>query len=200
MPDRDWIELTDGLSIMGHVDDGEGHRKALAEGYRLATRHEHVTAAPSCLISPEARINPRSGEISLGEGCSVAPGAAIQGNVRMGNNCSGQAYSILVGYGNRSDPDGQIWIGDDVRIAPHVMMIAANHRFDDPDQPIREQGLNHAPITIRNDVWVAGHVTVVAGVEIGSGSVIGAGAVVTEDIPPCSVAMGVPAKVVKTRQ
>ncbi|MFW6456655.1 MAG: acyltransferase [Planctomycetota bacterium] len=200
MPDRDWIELTGGLSIVGHADDGEGHRKALEEGYRLATRHEHATAAPSCRISPEARINPRSGEISLGEGCSVAPGAAIQGNVRMGNNCSVQAYSILVGYGNRSDPDGQIWIGDDVRIAPHVMMIAANHQFDDIERPICEQGLNPAPITIENDVWVAGHVTVTAGVHIGEGSVLGAGAVITHDIPPYSIAMGVPAEVVRKRE
>jgi acetyltransferase-like isoleucine patch superfamily enzyme len=80
------------------------------------------------------------------------------------------------------------------------MMIAANHVFSDPDRPIHSQGLDHAPITIEDDVWIGGRVNVVAGVTVGRGSVIGAGAVVTKDVPPYSVAVGVPARVIKSRR
>ena len=53
------------------------------------------------------------------------------------------------------------------------------------------------PVTIGNDVWIGGNVTVLPGVTIGDRAVIGAGSVVTEDIPADSVAVGAPAKVVK---
>lgn len=55
-------------------------------------------------ISPEARIHPRGGLIRLGKGCSVAPGAVIQGNVILGDNCSVQMNSMLIGYGTRENP------------------------------------------------------------------------------------------------
>jgi acetyltransferase-like isoleucine patch superfamily enzyme len=116
--------------------------------------------------------------------------------VTIGQDCSVQAYSILVGVRD----GGPITIGNGVRIAPHVMAFAANHVFADTDVPIHKQGLETAPIVIEDDVWIAGQVMITAGVRIGCGSVIGAGAVVTKDIPPWSVAAGVPARVIKTRK
>lgn len=174
-------------------------RLTLWWGRRLATRHREVSVADGCRISPSARLHPRSGRITLGPRCIVAPGAVLQGNVSLGRNCSVQAYSILIGYGTLENPDGLIRLGNDVRIAPHVLMVAGNHVFDDPARPICEQGLRHGAITIEDDVWVGGRVVITAGVTIGRGSVIGAGAVVTRDIPPGSIAVGVPARVVKTR-
>jgi acetyltransferase-like isoleucine patch superfamily enzyme len=53
---------------------------------------------------------------------------------------------------------------------------------------------------IEDDVWIGAGVTVVDGVTIGRGSVIGAGAVVTNDIPPYSIAVGTPAKPIKDRR
>lgn len=106
----------------------------------------------------------------------------------------------MTGYGKPGNSKGLIKIGNNVRIAPNVMMISANHVFENPDIPIREQGMEVKPITIEDDVWVAGRVNIIAGVTIGKGSVIGAGSVVTKDIPPYSVAVGVPAKVIKERK
>jgi len=168
-------------------------------GRRLALRHKNVHLPKSCLIHPGAKINPRGGEIRFGENCKVADGAVVQGLVTFGDNCSVQSYTILTGYGTVDDPSGQIRIGDGVRIAPHAMLIAANHNFEDADRPIHVQGLTPAPITIEDDIWLGGRVNVTAGATIGRGSVIGAGAVVTRDVPEFSIAVGVPAKVVGHR-
>ncbi|HEV7301560.1 MAG TPA: acyltransferase [Tepidisphaeraceae bacterium] len=175
-----------------------GQRLTLGLGRWLALRHAHVQVPPSCMVHPEARIHPRTGTIRLGERCSIAAGAVVQGNVELGDDCSIQTGTILVGYGTRDDRAGLIRIGNGVRIAPMVMMIASNHRFDG-DRPIRQQGMQHAPITIGDDVWIAGRVNVMAGVTIGRGCVVGAGAVVTKDIPPNSIAVGVPARVIASR-
>ena len=193
-----WTWLTGGMSMP--QDRTLGQRLALYFGRRLAIRHRGVTAHPTCRLSPQAHIHPRNGALSIGAHTTVALGAVVQGNVTLGDHASVQAYTVLVGYGTPEHPTGQIRIGNDVRIAPHVMMIAANHVFDDPDRPIREQGLDRGPIVIEDDVWIGGRVNVTAGVTIGRGSVIGAGAVVTRDIPPYSVAVGVPAKVIKSRR
>jgi acetyltransferase-like isoleucine patch superfamily enzyme len=193
-----WSLLDGGSTLLQNRTLGQ--RISLWFGYRLATRHPNAHIHPSCRISPEARICPRDGRIEIGADTQVALGAAVQGNVRIGDHSSVQAYTSLVGYGKPDDPSGRITIGSGVRIAPYVFIIAANHRFEDPDRPIYQQGLANAPVTIEDDVWIGARVTVTAGVTIGRGSVIGAGAVVTRDIPPYSIAVGVPAKVVKSRK
>ena len=164
-------------------------------GRYLAQRHAGVSLDPTCYIHPDARIHPRRLKLSIGARSSVAPGACIQGQVAIGDDSSVNAYSILVGV-----KDGPIIIGNGVRIAPHVMMFANNHTFANTDIPIHKQRVEAGPITIEDDVWIAGMVMVTAGVHIGHGSVIGAGAVVTKDIPPWSVAVGVPARVVRSRK
>ena len=165
-------------------------------GYFLAARHRGVHLTWPCLIHPEARINPRGGKLTIGARSKIAPHACIQGSVTIGKNCSVNIYSVIVGNKN----GGFITIGDGVRIAPHVMMFANNHVFADTNIPIHQQGVKSAPIIIEDDVWIAGSVNIGAGVRIGRGSVIGAGAVVMNDIPPWSVAVGVPAKVIKSRK
>ena len=170
-------------------------RLCLRWGRYLATRHKGVSLDPTCLVHPEARIDPRGAQLTVGARCRISPRAVIQGQVTIGDDSTVQIDSILVGYGEA----GAITIGNFVRIAPQVMMIAGNHVFADPDRPITKQGMQPGPITIEDDVWVAGKVMITAGVHIGRGSVIGAGAVVTGDIPPFAIALGVPARVVGRR-
>ncbi|PPS45532.1 hypothetical protein B1A85_04595 [Chroococcidiopsis sp. TS-821] len=93
-----------------------------------------------------------------------------------------------------------IKIGRDCRIASHLGIYANNHIFTDPNRKIKEQGSSYKGIVIEDDCWLASGVRIVDGVTIGQGSVIGAGAVVTKDIPPYSIAVGVPAKVIKSRK
>jgi acetyltransferase-like isoleucine patch superfamily enzyme len=94
---------------------------------------------------------------------------------------------------------GDIKIGKYCLIASHSGIYANNHNFTDPLAPIRDQGITRKGIVIEDDCWLGHGVTVLDGVTIGKGSVIGAGAVVTKDIPPFSVAVGIPAKVIKSR-
>lgn len=94
---------------------------------------------------------------------------------------------------------GKIVIGEYVIVGPYTVMRTANHRFDDPNLKIRNQGHSVKDIVIENNVWISTNVSILGGVHIGSGAIIGAGAVVTKDIPAMAIAVGVPAKVVKYR-
>ncbi|HCY1404313.1 TPA: sugar O-acetyltransferase [Staphylococcus aureus] len=90
---------------------------------------------------------------------------------------------------------GQITIGDNVFIGPNCGFYTATHPLNFHH---RNEGFEKAgPINIGSNTWFGGHVAVLPGVTIGEGSVIGAGSVVTKDIPPHSLAVGNPCKVVR---
>jgi acetyltransferase-like isoleucine patch superfamily enzyme len=95
---------------------------------------------------------------------------------------------------------GLIKIGKDCMIASHSSLYANNHIFADPNKRFREQGVSTKGIVLEDDCWLGTGVRVLDGVTIGKGSVIGAGAVVTRDIEPYSIAVGVPAKVISKRE
>lgn len=93
-----------------------------------------------------------------------------------------------------------IKIGQDCLIASHTSIYANNHNYKDPHRKIKAQGHTYLGITIEDDCWIGTGARIMDGVTIGQGSVIGAGAVVTKNIPPYSIAVGVPAQVVGRRQ
>jgi acetyltransferase-like isoleucine patch superfamily enzyme len=95
---------------------------------------------------------------------------------------------------------GGIKIGNHVQMGPNVTITAENHRFDNPDRLMDEQGVSHQGVVVEDNVWIGGRVTILDGVTIGRGSVIGAGAVVTQSIPPYSIAVGMPARVLRSRK
>ena len=91
--------------------------------------------------------------------------------------------------------DAPISIGDNVLLGPKVGLYTSNHALDPRE---RADGACRArPITIGDDVWIGGNVTVLPGVAIGSGSVVGGGSVVTRSIPPGVIAAGNPARVIR---
>ena len=175
-------------------------RLALRAGRYLATRHGHVVIDPTARISPDARIHPRGGFIRIGARATIAPGVILQGNVELGDDSTVQAGSILIGYGDRLTRAGLIKIGNGVRIAPFVQMMGGDHNFADTTRPIYKQGHTLAPITIGDDVWVAGRVIITAGVTIGNGAILAAGAVVTKNVAPFAIMGGVPARLIRSRQ
>ena len=88
-----------------------------------------------------------------------------------------------------------VTFGDHVFIGPNCGFYTAGHPLD---AVTRNAGLEYArPITVGDNVWFGGNVTVLPGVTIGSGAVVGGGSVVSRDVPPNTVAVGNPCRVVK---
>ena len=89
----------------------------------------------------------------------------------------------------------EVRIGDNVMIGPNTLITTVNHPLD-PDGRRRHLGIAK-PVTIGNDVWIGGNVTILPGVTIGDNVVVAAGAVVTKDVPPNTLVGGVPARKIK---
>lgn len=161
---------------------------------------DRIEIGNKVMISRYARLRNvgRDSKIIIGNGVKINRGADIKvhcggnGCVEIGENTIIGAYSCLSGL--------HIKIGNDCLIAPHVGIFANNHVFTDPNRKIREQKHTYKGVVIEDDCWLGSGVKVMDGVTIGKGSVIGAGAVVTKSIPPYSIAVGVPAKVVGKRE
>jgi galactoside O-acetyltransferase len=129
-------------------------------------------------------------------------GVAIERNVDIGcleNTCIHIAQDTFIGPGVCISGPGNIKIGRRCLIAAHSGIFANSHTFANPSQYIADQGVTCQGIVIEDDCWLGHGVTVLDGITIGKGSVIGAGAVVNKDIPPFSIAVGVPAKVIRKR-
>jgi len=92
---------------------------------------------------------------------------------------------------------GPVTIGHHVNLAQGITVTALNHKFENPDIRIDEQGVSTKPVVIGNDIWVGANAVILPGITIGDHSVIAAGAIVTKDVPPHSLVAGVPAKVIK---
>ena len=132
----------------------------------------------------------------VGKNCKISPTAffkfperiEIGDNVFINHLCSVWA-----------SPGGSIKIGNDVLFGPGVCVIASNHGIA-AGRLIREQEGRDAPIVIGSDVWIGANTVIAAGVTIGDGCVIGACAIVTKDLPPNSICVGVPAKPIGLRK
>jgi acetyltransferase-like isoleucine patch superfamily enzyme len=141
------------------------------------------------------RLRYRYGRIEIGDRLFTRCGVVIDaqtGTIAIGNNVSINDYSILLGHGG-------IKVGNDVRIAAHVVIVAFDHSFDNPDIPIHRQPLRKNGITIGDDVWIGAGAKVLAGSHIARGCVIGANAVVKGNTVPFGIYVGAPARLLRTR-
>ena len=92
---------------------------------------------------------------------------------------------------------GPVTIGNDIRLAQNITLSGLNHNYEDVSLPIHVQGVSTAQIVIEDETWIGANVVVVAGVTIGKHSIVAAGSIITKDIPPYSVVVGNPARVLK---
>lgn len=145
--------------------------------------------------------------------CLSAEGVRVGNNVRLKENLWLQVTSHLTETGKGIEigdncyigpkcilgGGGGVKIGSNVTFGAGVDVLAENHRFDDVDKPISRQGVHRSGIVIEDDCWLGNKVVVLDGLTIGRGSVIGAASVVTRDVPRYSVAVGNPARVIRSR-
>lgn len=124
-------------------------------------------------------------------------------NSRYGKN-------LVIGYNTiMSCEDGLgIYIGDNVGIAAYCYIRTANHKIEDINIPILQQGHDfkslsyndsHYSIIIEDDVWIGAHSIILSGSHLCQGVIISAGSVVSSKIPPFSIVAGNPARVIKSR-
>ncbi len=92
---------------------------------------------------------------------------------------------------------GGVTIGDRVYLSPSVHIYSSDHVFDDPETCFVDQGITTRGVVIEDECWIGAMAVILDGVTIGRRSVVAAGAVVTDDVPPHSLAAGVPARVIR---
>jgi len=138
--------------------------------------------------------------IVLGDHVKIGPYSTLLGapisnlgeGITIGANSAVDAYSFI-------GSSGPVTVGENVIMGQHVCFHPENHNFDRTDIPIKDQGTVRIGITLEDDVWVGANVTFLDGAYVGRGSVIGAGSLVRGRIPPYSIAVGAPAKVIRSR-
>ena len=165
-----------GVEFVGTARMKIGDLISLHRGVRIRSLNTNSTVVIANKVSLDRGVDIKSnrGEIEIGKRAYIGPYTCISG--------------------------GDITIGDNCLIASHCGIYASNHSFADPLVDIIDQKSTFQGIAIEDNCWLGSGVKVLDGVTIGKGSIIGAGAVVTKNIPPYSVAVGVPAKVISHRQ
>ncbi len=152
----------------------------------------------------------RFGKRCVGPGTLVGEKTVFinSSNIRFGSNCliqdrvyirAGTHGKVVVGDGAAINSHVQIYghggvrIGEHAQIGPGTVVTTTGH-----DYRATELDRDYSAIEIGKRVWIGASATILPGVSIGEYSVIGAGAVVTKDVPPHSLAVGVPARVIRT--
>lgn len=138
------------------------------------------------------------GRIVLGCNVIIRPSTRVYA----GNSQSLVSFGDGTELGEHStiSSNNRIVFGNDVLTGPHVFIADHNHAYENPLVPVSEQGVKCNPadeVVIGEGSWLGTNVVVVGNVHIGKHCVIGANSVVTRDIPDYSVAVGIPAKVIK---
>jgi acetyltransferase-like isoleucine patch superfamily enzyme len=131
-------------------------------------------------------------DLSIGAGTIIEDFSVI-------NNGVGSVYigiDVMIGMSNVII--GPVSLGDKVILAQHVVVSGLNHGYRDPHTAIKDQPVETAAIEIGDNCWLGANVVVTAGVTIGKHCIIAAGSVVTKSVPPYSVAVGNPARVIRT--
>ena len=158
-------------------------------------------AAAQDLMAAYNATGPRQGPLrrtllgrllaSVGEDTEIRPPFYVD----YGSNITIGARTFA-NYGLVALDVAAISIGDDVQIGPNVQLLTPTHPLE--PGPRRDKWEAAEPITIEDNVWLGGGAIVLPGVTIGENTVLGAGAVVTKDLPANVVAVGNPARVVKS--
>lgn len=161
-------------------------------------RNPHVVTEGFVFLGRASVVSARRGygRLVIGRWVHVGDGSMVlchEGCLRIGDKVVLGREVTVSGYLD-------IEIGAATLVADRVYVCDFDHRHDDLDAPIKDQGIVKAPVRIGPDCWVGTKATVLRGVTVGRGCVVAAHALVNRPVPDLSIVAGVPARVVRTRQ
>jgi acetyltransferase-like isoleucine patch superfamily enzyme len=182
--------------ILSHVGRG------VVFGRNVTIRHPRkIMIGDNTLIDDYVVLDAKGAEnkgIRIGEGAIIGRNSILsckEGSIVLEDFVNISANCMMLS-------ETEIRVGKHSFFAGQCYLVAGgNHSFARTDVPIMLQpSLDKGGIIIEDDVWMGASVTILDGVTLGRGSVIGAGAVVKDSLPEYSIAVGVPAKVIKNRR
>jgi acetyltransferase-like isoleucine patch superfamily enzyme len=188
------VSLARGLVVLAGIPGG---RMRFVESGCSFRHRRNLRIGSGSVIEHGARITALSREgIDIGRRVTIGKYSMIE--------CTGVLWRLGVGLtiGDGSSVGdysfigcvGGVSIGKDVLMGQYVSFHSQNHRFDDPDRLIREQGVSEEGIHVGDDCWLGAGAKILDGVRLGNGCVVAAGAVVNRSFPPNTVIGGVPAR------
>ncbi len=133
-----------------------------------------VVVGPWCWLGNDSKLRAHEGQLTLGT-------------------------KVVMGHDNVINTYLDVEVGDASILADWIYVCDFDHNTDRLDVPIKDQGIVTAPVRIGGDVWIGEKASILRGVDVGHGSVIGSHCVVNRDIPPFSIVVGIPARVVRSR-
>jgi acetyltransferase-like isoleucine patch superfamily enzyme len=164
--------------------------------FRLANPHVVLRGMVFLGRRVELHARPGYGRLEVGRWVHIGDGTSIrchEGSLRIGDK-------VVLGRGDTINCFLDVEVGAATIIADGVHVTDFDHRTADVTIPIKDQGIVKAPVRIGPDCWLGTGVSVLRGSRVGRGTVLGAHAVVRGDVPEYSVAVGVPARVVRDRR
>jgi acetyltransferase-like isoleucine patch superfamily enzyme len=173
------------------------YRRYLVHRARAAATGRHVEFQGVVFTGKrvEFHARPAHGRLVLGPWCWIGNDnklRAHEGQLTLG-------AKVVMGRDNVINTYLDIEVGETSILADWIYICDFDHRFERLDVPIKDQGIVKSPVRIGGDVWIGEKATVLRGVDIGHGSVVASHCLVNSDIPPFSIAVGVPARVVRSR-
>jgi len=174
-----------------------GGRRAWSKTFSLFVGGAFASFGPRSVLEPPVRI---AGERSISVGAEVWVG----GGSWLQSLSKGTGLALEIGDGTSIAGNCVLSAAQSVRVGKKVLFARGVyvsdhiHRYDHVGHAVLDQGITRVePVEICDGAWLGENVVVCPGVRIGRGAVIGANAVVTEDVPDHSVAVGAPARVVR---
>jgi len=147
-------------------------------------------------LGDSVEIRNPGARIDIGDDTTICNYVVIKSSPDAGRIVIGKR--VWIGQGSIIEGK-DISIGDDVILAPNVHVIGGDHGIA-RNWRINQQAAKTAPVVIENDVWIGSGSVVLKGVKLHEGCVVGARSVVTHDIPPYTIAVGTPARVIRERK
>lgn len=132
--------------------------------------YNHFSLGKYSVVEDFSCLNNAVGDLSIGEYTRIGLGNTIIGPVQIGNH---------------------------VNLAQNITVTGLNHNYQDVERRIDEQGVSMQLVVIEDDVWIGAHAIILPGVTVGHHCVVAAGSVVSRSIPPYSICVGNPARIIK---